>query len=400
VIDLTDDLDDFGDVVEPGPRWLDCPILPPAEMLARIKQNGSLDGRSVNLFAALERPPKSDLVELYLRENLYRPDSHYIYVTPDPTRYGFAYWRPVLTEAVVEARTIAPCALFSNTLSWGDTPPSERTCNAGFAVYTMEFDHMPVADQLRIIWSGKLKRIDAELCQFRDYRGYEAVYSGGKSIHFHFVFDLRHLKHDLITAANSSYRDNWTRDLPDALLRPSYELCWNRLAAIFRSIAEIDDEPDPSLRRWEQLRRCPWALRQINGAHPLGLPSDHRVQQVVLAQTIFRNTKRGASDWFHHPGILLEQCASEQLRRRPKRLIEQDFALTTREQELFERHAPEMFSRIIGADYPKFAGFEVNEAGFKCFFSNGPADHNPSSFCKGTVIGFSYKGGTASTRMG
>jgi hypothetical protein len=82
---------------------------------------------------------------------------------------------------------VAPCALFSNTLSWGKTPPSERTHNAGFGVYTIEFDHMPLPDQLRIIWSGKLKRIDAELRRYRDYRGYEAVYAGSKSIHFHFV---------------------------------------------------------------------------------------------------------------------------------------------------------------------------------------------------------------------
>jgi len=141
VIDLTDDLD-FG---EPSPSWFDCPILRPDEMLATINRDGSLDGRSVNLFAALERPPKSDLFELYLRENLYQPNSHYIYVTPDPNRYGYAYWRPVVTEAVVDARTIAPCALFSNTLSLGDTPPSERTHNAGFAVYTIEYDHMPRA---------------------------------------------------------------------------------------------------------------------------------------------------------------------------------------------------------------------------------------------------------------
>jgi hypothetical protein len=242
---------------------------------------------------------------------------------------------------------------------------------------------MRLADQLRIIWSGRLKRIDAELRRFRDYRGYEAVYSGGKSVHFHFVFDLRHLKHDLIAAGNSSYRENWTRDLPDALLRPAYEICWNRLAAIFCSIAEIDDQPDANLRRWEQLRRCPWALRQIHGAHPLGLPSEHRIPQVVLAQNVFKHIKRGATEWFHNPRMLLEQCGSEQVRRRPKRLIERDIALTSRELELFDQHAPEMFRQMVGAEYPKFVGFEVNETGFKCFFYNSAGDHTPSSFCEG-----------------
>src|SRR5436190_5263130 len=216
-------------------------------MLATIKQKGALDGRSVNLFSALQRPPRSDLLELYLWENLYRPDSHYIYVTPDPSRYGSADWRPSLNAEIVETSLVGACTLFSNTLSWGDSPPSERSHNAGFTVYTIEFDHMPLANQLQLIWSGKLKRIDAELSGFRDYRGYETVYSGSKSIHFHFVFDLRHLKHELIVTGNSSYRGYWTQDLPDLLLRPSYEICWYRLATIFRSIAEISDQPDVNL---------------------------------------------------------------------------------------------------------------------------------------------------------
>jgi hypothetical protein len=383
VIDLIDELDDLGDLAEPSPSWFECPILRRDEMLATIKQNGGLDGRSVNLFSALERPRRSDLLELYLWENLYRPESHYIYVTPDPSRYGSADWQPELAAASVEASLVGACTLFSNTLSWGESPPSERTHNAGFAVYTIEFDHMPLADQLRLIWSGKIKQIDAELRRFRDYRGYEAVYSGSKSVHFHLIFDLRHLKHALITAGNSSYRDNWTRDLPDALLRPAYGICWDRLATIFRCVAEVDDQPDQTLRRWEQLRRCPWALRQIHGAHPLGLPSHHRVPQVVLAEGIFEKTKRGAAEWFHEPNSLLERCSKEQVRRRPKPLIEQDIALTSRELDLFEQHAPEMFRKLIGMEYPRFSRFEVNQTGFKCFFSNGPGDPNPSSFCEG-----------------
>jgi len=67
----------------------------------------------------------------------------------------------------------------------------------------------------------------------------------------------------------------------------------------------------------------------------------------------------------------------------------------SREQELFARHAPAIFEQIIGAtpqarhtaspgaQYPKFAHFEVDETGFKCRFYNRPGDKNPSSFCEG-----------------
>jgi len=381
---MTDPIQDehLDEYEQPGVGWVDCPVLPPTDMLATIKGRDVLDGRSTNLFGALERPRRSGLVELYVGENLYRPGSHYIYVTPDAEQFGFKCFQPAVTKIVIEAKTFRPCALFSNTLAWGDTPPSERAFNSGFTVYTMELDRSPLDYQLRIIWSGKLKQMNAELCRFRDYRGFEAVYSGSKSVHFHFILDTRHLNRHL-TAANSSYRDNWTSDLPDALLRPAHALCWQRLAETFVRIAEIDDAPDPRLKSWEQLRRFPWGLRQVKGAHPLGIPADHRIPQVVLSSNVFTNAKRGATEWFHEPRALLEQCGKEPARRKPKSFIEIDFALKGRELDLFEQHAPEIFQRIIGTAYPKWAGFEVNEKGFRCCFHNGPDDTKPSSFCEG-----------------
>src|SRR5262249_55709334 len=280
---------------------------------------------------------------------------------------------PEITALAVEHRSIAPCAVFSNTLSWidaGDLSPSERTYNAGFALYTVESDVMPLDDQLRIIYSGLLKRIDKEFHKYRDYRGYEVVYSGAKSVHFHFCFDLRHLKHDLALSGNSSYRDNWTRDLPDSLLRPAYAVCWDRVAATFRKITGL--EPDPRLRSWEQLRRFPWAFRLVKGGHPLGLPSGYLIPQPVLASDIFKNTKREATEWFHDPDKLVELCRHERIRRR-KTFIKPEFDLSSREMELFDQHAPAIFRQIIAAsslrspqgsangnEYPKFAGFEVN----------------------------------------
>src|SRR6516225_2465340 len=39
--------------------------------------------------------------------------------------------------------------------------------------------------------------------------------------------------------------------------------------------------------------------------------------------------------------------------------------------------------RLLVANIQNFAGFEVNEAGVRCRFYNGPTDNNPSSFCEG-----------------
>jgi hypothetical protein len=84
--------------------------------------------------------------------------------------------------------------LFANPLAWIDIGapgprPSDRAINIGFTCYTLEFDNLPLSDQLRIIWSGGLRRTDEILQHFKDYRGYEVIYGGHKSLHFHFIFD-------------------------------------------------------------------------------------------------------------------------------------------------------------------------------------------------------------------
>jgi hypothetical protein len=159
VIDLIgDDRDEPGDVGEPDPSWFDYPMLPRSEMLTIIERKKDLDGRAVNLFRnALQRPPRSGLFEHYLGPHLYHPDSHYIYTTPDPSRIKHKNWRPEITALAIEHRSVAPCGVFSNTLSWidaADLSPGERTYNAGFAVYTFEPDCNALGDQLRVIYFG------------------------------------------------------------------------------------------------------------------------------------------------------------------------------------------------------------------------------------------------------
>jgi hypothetical protein len=102
-----------------------------------------------------------------------------------------------------------------------------------------------------------------------------------------------------------------------------------------------------------------------------------------LASAIFRNTKRDTTDWFHDPEKLGELCRHEHARRPKKAIVEREFAVTSREEELFRQQAPTIFSQIIGAEYPKFADFELNETGLRCRFYNGSGDTNPSSFCEG-----------------
>src|SRR5262249_28631894 len=168
--------------------------------------------------------------------------------------------------------------------------------------------------------------------------------------------------------------------------------------------------PDPRLRLWEQLRRCPWAFRLVKGAHPLGIPPWHFIRQPVLASDIFRSTKREAIEWFHDPDKLGELCRHEHVRRR-KTFIKQDFSVTTREMELFEQRAPEIFRQIIGAapqahhtaspgaDYPKFAGFEAPRPASNATSTMVPEITNRRRSARATGVGFCCKGCTPSTLM-
>ena len=75
-------------------------------------------------------------------------------------------------------------------------PPTLRATNAGFLIATIEHD-CHSRDQFEEIvgWlaaSGRFKEVDA-LRKYKEYCGYSAVFSGNGSVHFHFVFDTRHL---------------------------------------------------------------------------------------------------------------------------------------------------------------------------------------------------------------
>src|ERR1700761_4326451 len=93
--------DEYQDIIEydvPNLNWFECTMLPRGDMLAIIQQHKDLDGRSVNLFRnALERKRRSDLLDHYVRPPLYHPGSHYIYTTPDPSRFRYKNWRPEVT---------------------------------------------------------------------------------------------------------------------------------------------------------------------------------------------------------------------------------------------------------------------------------------------------------------
>jgi hypothetical protein len=242
------------------------------------RKRDDLGGQAINQFCMSFSRESSTLLDIYLRPHLLSEGQSYIYLAENNRgERGRPNFDPLNS---IEAMQTLPgddwalpgrWGLFNNPLGWvdvglpnGSRPPSERAVNVGFCVYTLEFDGLPLSRQLQVICDGSLRKgVDTVFRRFKDYRGYEVIYGGRKSLHYHFVFDLRHWSHDLAFAGNSSYQGHWRADFPDIYLREAHRQRWNVIAKAFLRYTGIEVQPDPMLQYWEQNRRVPLGLRLV-----------------------------------------------------------------------------------------------------------------------------------------
>src|ERR1051326_8257722 len=368
-------------------------------MACLSSKRDALGGQGINLFRSALKKSKSDLLELYLQPNLLCPGKSYIYIAADsggkgsrpnydPANSLFAAMEPPESAFALPGRW----GLFTNPLGWVgiEAPgprPSDRPINAGFTIYTLEFDELSLPEQLKAIWDGGVRRTAEILSCFKDFRGYEVIYGGAKSVHFHFLFDIRHWNRDLAYAGNSSYQEHWVADFPDFYLREAHEDRWNVIRRAFRSGTKIEAEPDAALRFWEQNRRLPLALRLIADKHPLGLPAGQSVRQYVLASSVRRNIPKSGRSWFHHSNLVGTSAL-----RHSKRHANRTFFESARpedakarsaggdnEQDRFNKFLAENFQKLaVGTDL-RFARAEFDGLGPKLYLYNDSRDQTPSS---------------------
>ncbi len=374
------------------------PILPSDTLLECLKEHAhDLGGQGINLFRNAIYGTKSKLLDSYIRPHLLRPGQSYIYIAEDNGKTGRRNYDPGNTAAAMingELAVPGQWGLFTNPLAWIDinadgTRPSDRPINIGFCVYTLEFDDLAIGEQLKAISNGGLKRTEEILTCFKDYRGYEVIYGGRKSLHFHFVFDLRHWSHDLAFASNSSYQENWLADFPDTYLREAHQDRWKVIECAFRKGTGIEAKPDNSLQYWEQNRRLPLALRLVQDDHPLGLPVGSYVHQYVLASTVRKTAPHRSKGWLHH-GDLIGSSAVRHAQRHGGRKtpnVEQagfaDTARTADEQRRFHEFLTENFPKLtVGSDI-RYASVEIGHQGPKLYLFNNADDETPSSIIQG-----------------
>jgi hypothetical protein len=373
-------------------------VVTPEAALARLESaRDRLGPQGINLFrAALDRS-KSDLVDNFIRPHLFTPDRSYIYIAGDN---GGVRSRPNYDSGNSLVASISPAdhdfalpggwGLFANPLGWTgiDVPgpkPSERATNIGFCIYTLEFDKLALEEQLRVIYGGGLSHTDKILQRFRDYRGYEIVYGGRRSLHFHFLFDIRHWNHDLAFAGNTAYQDHWQADFPDYYLRAAHADRWSVIKSAFRLGTGITAEPDPQLAYWEQNRRLPLGLRLVHHDHPLGFPAGFYVRQYVLKSSVRKHIPRQGRSWLHFDDLV------KRIGRRPAKAATprghfygaRSDDITGAEQRRFDEFLAENFPKLTAGSDIRYAGVKLQGGDPTICVFNSASDRRPSSVMRG-----------------
>ena len=147
-------------------------------------------------------------------------------------------------------------------------------------------DPSALQDQMVVLWKpeadGKtqIERLDQHLrTKHKDYRGYVAVWSGSKSVHFQLIFDPSHMSESAIRtiaqqkgkSPEAQLRDHWRGDIDQSVIWDYFRERWFALKEAMRTVAGIDFEFDESQAQLSQKRRLPWGAREITqeGHHGL-----------------------------------------------------------------------------------------------------------------------------------
>lgn len=205
------------------------------------------------------------------------------------------------------------------------------------------------------------------LCQFSDFRGIVAVYSGNKSIHFHILFDTRELMTN-------------RPDLRDRF-RPAYQAAYDRVSAAFAKRLPLDAAHDGSMRLPEQFRRLPngtcFVASQTD--HIFDVPEGMTVPQLVLYEKLLNKAPNGA-DRFMFDGTEVGRLASETVSVRPARKATGPhvvFGHPDQHQYCSDRLAALTSERTGPDGYPRLARLELGHPA-KAFFLADETDQNPN----------------------
>ena len=293
-------------------------------------------------------------------------------------------------------------ALFSNPLDLADydeskkvpgrqsgyTPPSERVKNAGWCVFTFEYDGSTGADlEMQLDWfKGKANKcpfgkVHKELSKYPDYRGYCTVFSGNKSLHIHLVFDTKHLDQTLAASKNSKAKAVWEGDLPQEIFTLVYRDVWYKLAAIICDRLNTNVTFDQRMTSYVQKRRLPWGHRMLTKPSSLhGFHKGDTIEQTVIQEHILTRAPAKAGEEPLFAATNLDQI--QQVTRQATRSTSTVMVTASEEQRVLD-----LLKKYLGAngwgDYPMPVKLYHDGISHYLHFKNNAKDVHPSSFIRG-----------------
>jgi hypothetical protein len=279
----------------------------------------------------------------------------------------------------------------------GWEPPSERIVNGGWMVFTFESDTLGLEAQLD--WfMGKSPIIDQvhqTLKGYKDYRGFNAVFSGNKSVHIHIWFDSRHLTKALSKGARRKAQD-WDGDMPPAALKEWYRRKWLDLLPMIKGTLGAGVEFDHTLSFYGQKRRTAWAHRVIQDQEKNihGIRAYHAVQQTVVGESFLSRSAPGADLWFLDAAssvqvLQSERSASCEPSRHPIAPNDSADLVADLAAYLRENNLP---------IYPEPVDITYHEPHNYAWFRNHAGDVHPRTFVRGDYRRFAPNGQGAPTK--
>jgi hypothetical protein len=308
------------------------------------------------------------------------------------------YLRDRLTEDFSKLpRTIAanagtPLCLFANPLllpaerlgirTLGHVKPKLRATNAGYFVVTIEHDPVNREHFEEIVeWiarDGRLKVLDSELRRYKEYQGYCVVFSGNKSLHLNFLIGTQHLTSMPFGATGHERWNDYQHQA--AIMANVYGMYFDHIEKMSAHILCPPVPADRSMRLYEQFRRTPWGMRQLDKRSDiLDLPKGTLVPQLVLAELIRPSrSAKGSSEYLVSPEYsVLQPCTTASPRARAAARVRSDVG-------------PEMVEELTRlcredwrTEYPKPTSMRIENGGWVINFRNSAADENPSTVVRG-----------------
>ena len=259
-------------------------MLPPFDFrdlpLSRDARN-QLGGVYGSLLATGKVPQSKGRMHGALLAHAFRPETGtYMVLSSDVELFRKL---PTYSKAARPTQGPFPTCYFSNALvipsGFGEpgfdaaraTKPSMRAANIGMIIVTHEFD-CETSDQLEenLEWTRKggstmapILRVAAELKRFRDFRGVTAVFSGSRSIHFHFAFSTDHFQHAPVHP-NAAARGTSEQHADSALLHKAHNVLWDRVGDIMQRVLSPSMTPDKQMRSLTKYRRAPFGIRLLD----------------------------------------------------------------------------------------------------------------------------------------